>query len=81
MAFMVLRCSKGMESPKRLRYSGPKVRKMSFMVVISEPPHGRVDEFEGIFGTLLGEMEVDHGGFEICVPHVALDDSGIDAGF
>src|SRR5438093_7547632 len=30
---------------------------------------------------LVGEVEVEHGGFELGVPQVALDEAGIHAGF
>lgn len=46
-----------------------------------EPLHGGVDDFAGVFRSLLGEMKIDHGGFKACMSHISLDDSGIDAGF
>jgi hypothetical protein len=57
------------------------VRKISLTVVIAEPLHGGVDDFAGIFRSLLGEMEIDHGGFQVGMSHVSLDDSGVDTGF
>ena len=71
----------GMSSPKRSRYSGPKVWKISFMVVMIETLHHLVDEFEGIFLALLGEMQIDHGGFKLRVAHVSLNDAQIHPGF
>ena len=50
-------------------------------MVIIEPPHGVVDDGIGIFGALLREVEVDHGGLEPAMSQIALNDSGIDAGF
>jgi len=52
---------------------------MSFMVVMAEPRHDRIDELIGVFGAFLREVEVDHGGFELTVAHVALDYSWVDA--
>ena len=46
-----------------------------------KPPHGVVDDLAGIFGALLCEMEVEHGGFQVGVPHVSLDNPGVDPGF
>lgn len=43
--------------------------------------HEGVEAFVGIFMAFEGEMEVDHGGFELGVPQVALDEPGIDTRF
>ena len=43
--------------------------------------HEGAQALVGIFMTLLGEVSVDHGGFELGVSQVALDETGIDAGF
>ena len=48
---------------------------------ISKPLHDLVDEFEGIFLALLGEMQIDHGGLKPGVSHVSLDDTEIHPGF
>jgi len=50
------------------------------MALIVKPPHGVIDDLIGVFGSLLGQVEIDHGGLELAVTHVALDDSGVDAG-
>jgi len=40
-----------------------------------------VDALVGLFMPCVGEVEGDHRGFELCVPQVALDETGIHAGF
>lgn len=40
-----------------------------------------IDQLAGILLTLLGKVEIDHGGFELGMAHVTLDDSQIDSGF
>lgn len=70
-----------MVSPKRWIYSGPYVVKISLTVLMAEPPHGVVDDFVGVFGALLGEVEVDHGGLQSTVAHIALNDPGVDPFF
>ena len=54
---------------------------MSLRFSISKPLHHLVDEFEGIFLALLGEMQIDHGGFKLRVAHVSLNDAQIHPGF
>lgn len=46
-----------------------------------ESLHYVVDQLAGIFLTLLGEVEIEHGGFELSMAHVALDDAQVDTGF
>jgi hypothetical protein len=43
--------------------------------------HYLIDQLTGIFLTLLGKVEIDHGGFELGMAHVALDDPQVDSGF
>jgi len=51
------------------------------MEVMIESLHHVVNPLAGIFLTLLGQVEIDHGGFETSVAHVALDDARVDPGF
>jgi hypothetical protein len=44
-----------------------------------KPLHDGIDDTEGIFLTLLCQVEVDHGGFLVGVSEVFLDDPDIDA--
>ena len=46
-----------------------------------ESLHHVVDQLAGVFLALLGQVKIEHGGFESSVAHVALDDAQIDAGF
>lgn len=69
-----------MESPNRSIYSGPKVRNISLIVVIAKPPHGGVYDLCGIFGSLLGQVEIEHCGFKLAMSHVLLNDPGIYTG-
>ena len=46
-----------------------------------ESLHYVIDQLAGVFLTLLGEVEIKHGGFESSMAHVALDDAQIDPGF
>jgi len=41
--------------------------------------HQLIDQLAGILLTLLGEVEVDHGGFHLGMAHVFLDDAQVDA--
>ncbi len=49
------------------------------MVVILESLHDLVDEVAGVFLAFLGEVEIDHGGFESCMAHLFLYDAQIDS--
>jgi hypothetical protein len=40
-----------------------------------------IDQLTGILLTLLGEMQIDHSGFELGMAHISLDDPQIDSGF
>ena len=46
-----------------------------------ESLHYVIDQLAGVFLTLLGEVEIEHGGFELGMAHVALDDAQVDTGF
>src|SRR5438132_12464389 len=54
---------------------------MSLTEVMVESLHHVIDQLTGIFVALLGEVEIEHSGFELGMAHVALDDAQIDAGF
>ena len=54
---------------------------MSLTEVMIESLHHVIDQLAGIFLALLGEVEIEHGGFESSMAHVALDDAQVDAGF
>jgi hypothetical protein len=43
--------------------------------------HESVEALVGVFMPFMGEVEVEHGGFELGMPQVALDEPRIDAGF
>ena len=51
------------------------------MEVMVESLHHVIDQLTGILLALLGEVEIEHSGFELGMAHVALDDAQIDAGF
>jgi len=46
-----------------------------------ESLHHVIDQLAGVLLTLLGEVEIEHGGFETGVAQVALDDAQVDSGF
>ena len=46
-----------------------------------ESLHHVIDQLAGIFLTLVGEVEIEHGGFELSMAHVTLDDAQVDTGF
>src|SRR5262245_20067929 len=46
-----------------------------------ESLHHVIDQLAGILLALLGEVEIEHGGFELGMAHVALDDAQVDSGF
>jgi hypothetical protein len=46
-----------------------------------ESLHHVVDQLAGIFLAFLGQVKIEHGGFESSVAHVALDDTQVDTGF
>ena len=46
-----------------------------------ESLHHVVDQLAGIFLTFLGQVKIEHGGFEASMAHVALDNARVDAGF
>ena len=43
--------------------------------------HYLIDQLTGILLPLLGKVEIDHGGFELGMAHVSLDDPQVDSGF
>ena len=43
--------------------------------------HYIVDNAEGVFLAFAGQMQIDHGGFQLGVPQVALDSADINACF
>jgi hypothetical protein len=43
--------------------------------------HEGVETLVGLFLPLVGEVEIDHGGFELGGPQGALNKSGLHAGF
>src|SRR6266404_4656378 len=51
------------------------------MEVMIESLHHVVDQLAGIFLTFLGQVKIEHGGFEASMAHVALDNARVDAGF
>ena len=46
-----------------------------------ESLHHVIDQLAGIFLALLGQVKIEHGGFESGMAHVALDDAQVDASF
>ena len=46
-----------------------------------ESLHHVIDQLAGILLALLGKVEIQHGGFEPSMAHVALDDAQVDTGF
>jgi hypothetical protein len=57
------------------------VEKISRMEVMIESLHDVIDDLAGVFLALLGEVEIEHGGFQSGVAQVALDDAQVDASF
>jgi hypothetical protein len=51
------------------------------MEVMIESLHHVIDQLTGVLLALLGQVEIEHGGFEAGVAQVALNDAQIDAGF
>jgi hypothetical protein len=43
--------------------------------------HERIETLIGLFLACVGEVEIEHGGVELGMPQVALDEPGIHAGF
>ena len=54
---------------------------MSLTEFMFESLHHVIDQLTGIFLALLGEVEIEHSGFELGMAHVALDDAQVDSGF
>jgi hypothetical protein len=46
-----------------------------------ESLHYLIDQLTGILLSLLGQVEIDHGGFKLGMSHVSLDDPQVDSGF
>lgn len=40
-----------------------------------------INQLVGVFLALLGEVEIEHGGLQLGMAHVALDDAQVDSGF
>ena len=57
------------------------MRKISLMEVMVESLHHVIDQLTGILLALLGEVEIEHSGFELGMAHVALDDAQVDSSF
>ena len=57
------------------------MRKISLMEVMVESLHHVIDQLAGVLLALLGEVEIEHGGLQLGMAHVALDGAQIDAGF
>src|SRR3972149_8170244 len=51
------------------------------MEVMVQSLHHLIDQLAGVLLTLLGEVEIEHGGFQLGVTHVALDGAQVDSGF
>jgi hypothetical protein len=51
------------------------------MEVMVESLHHVIDQLAGVFVTLLGEVKIEHGGFELGMAHVTLDDAQVNSGF
>jgi hypothetical protein len=51
------------------------------MEVMIESLHHVIDQLAGVLLALLGQVEIEHGGFESSMAHVALDDAQVDTGF
>jgi hypothetical protein len=51
------------------------------MEVMIESLHHVIDQLAGILLALLGKVEIEHGGFESSMAHVALDDAQVNTGF
>ena len=43
--------------------------------------HEGVEALVGIFMAFVGEVYIDHGGCELCMPQGALDETGVHASF
>jgi hypothetical protein len=43
--------------------------------------HDGIDALDGIFLALVGQVEVQHGGFESRMAHISLNGPEIDTGF
>jgi hypothetical protein len=43
--------------------------------------HESLETLISLFMPFVGEVEVEHGGFELGMPQVALEEPGIHAGF
>ena len=51
------------------------------MAPISYPLHHGIDNVIGILQAFVGKMEIDHGGLDVGVTEILLDDPKIDSGF
>ena len=46
-----------------------------------ESLHHVIDQLAGVLLAFLGQVKIEHGGFELGMAHVALDNARVDAGF
>jgi hypothetical protein len=46
-----------------------------------EPLHDVIDQLASVLLTFWGKVEIEHGGFELGMAHVSLDDPEVDPGF
>jgi len=53
---------------------------MSVIVVILKAFHFRVDDPVCIFLSLIGQMQINHGGFQAGMAEISLNDSEVDSG-
>src|SRR3972149_12032267 len=51
------------------------------MEVMVQFHHHLIDQLAGVLLTLLGEVEIEHGGLQLSVTQVALDGAQVDSGF
>src|SRR5262245_36016879 len=51
------------------------------MEVMIESLHHMIDQLAGVLLAFLGQVEIEPGGFESSMTHVALDDAQVNAGF
>jgi len=46
-----------------------------------QPLHHLINQLTGVLLPLLGKVKIDHGGFDLGMAHVSLDDPQVDSGF
>ncbi len=50
-------------------------------MVIVKSLHYLIDQLAGTLLAFLGKVQIDHGGFELGMAHVPLDDAQVHSGF